>query len=117
MYCTSCGTQLQDTANYCSECGSQTGRATPRAQQAPRRLYRLAYDKKWAGVCAGLAKYMDVDVTLIRIATVAAFFCTASDSPVREASSTLKLIASNKRMSAGTKFPASRKIKSPGTNS
>jgi phage shock protein C len=76
MYCTSCGTQLQDTANYCSECGGQTGRATPRAQQAPRRLYRLAYDKKWAGVCAGLAKYMDVDVTLIRIATVAAFFCS-----------------------------------------
>jgi phage shock protein C len=76
MYCTSCGTQLQDTANYCSECGSQTGRATPRAQQAPRRLYRLAYDKKWAGVCAGLAKYMDVDVTLVRILVVAAFFCS-----------------------------------------
>ena len=27
MYCTSCGTQLQDTANYCSECGRQTARA------------------------------------------------------------------------------------------
>ena len=76
MYCTSCGTQLQDTANYCSECGSQTGRSTPRAQQAPRRLYRLAYDKKWAGVCAGIAKYLDVDVTLVRIAVVAAFFCS-----------------------------------------
>jgi len=77
MYCTSCGTQLQDTANYCSECGSQTARAKSAGpRQAPRRLYRLAYDKKWAGVCAGLARYLDVDVTLIRIATVAAFFCT-----------------------------------------
>ena len=76
MYCTSCGTQLQDTANFCSECGGATGRSTPRAEQAPRRLYRLAYDKKWAGVCAGLAKYLDVDVTLIRIAVVAAFFCS-----------------------------------------
>lgn len=77
MYCTSCGTQLQDTANYCSECGSQTSRARSAGpRQAPRRLYRLAYDKKWAGVCAGLARYLDVDVTLIRIATVAAFFCT-----------------------------------------
>jgi len=77
MYCTSCGTQLQDTANYCSECGRQTARATSTGpRQAPRRLYRLAYDKKWAGVCAGLARYMDVDVTLIRLATVAAFFCT-----------------------------------------
>lgn len=76
MYCTSCGTQLQDTANYCSECGGQTGRSAPPRQGAPRRLYRLAYDKKWAGVCAGLAKYLDVDVTLIRVLVVLAFFCT-----------------------------------------
>lgn len=76
MYCTSCGTQLQDTANYCSECGSQTGRSTPRTQEPPRRLYRLAYEKKWAGVCAGLAKYLDVDVTFIRILVVLAFFCS-----------------------------------------
>ena len=77
MYCTGCGTQLQDTANFCSDCGRQTGRTAPAsAQQAPRRLFRLAYDKKIAGVCAGLAKYLDVDVTLIRIAAVAAFFCT-----------------------------------------
>jgi phage shock protein C len=76
MYCTGCGTQLQDTANYCSECGRQTGRPSSAQYQAPRRLYRLAYDKKWAGVCAGLARYLDVDVTLIRIAVVAAFFCT-----------------------------------------
>ena len=75
MYCTSCGTQLQNTANFCSECGRQTGRAdAPR--WAPRRLHRLAYDKKWAGVCAGIAQYLDVDVTLIRILVVAAFFCT-----------------------------------------
>lgn len=77
MYCTSCGTQLQDTANYCFECGRQTARsASGSPRQAPRRLYRLAYDKKWAGVCAGLAQYLDVDVTLIRIMAVAAFFCS-----------------------------------------
>jgi len=77
MYCTGCGTQLQDTANYCSDCGRQTARsASPRPQGAPRRLYRLAYDKKLGGVCAGLAKYLDVDVTLVRIAAVAAFFCS-----------------------------------------
>jgi phage shock protein C len=75
MYCTSCGTQLQDTANYCSECGRETSRAGA-ARQAPRRLYRLAYDKKWAGVCAGIAQYLDVDPTLVRLAVVAAFFCS-----------------------------------------
>jgi phage shock protein C len=76
MYCTSCGTQLQDTANFCSDCGCQTARKSSAPPRAPRRLYRLAYDKKWAGVCAGLARYLDVDVTLIRIAVVAAFFCS-----------------------------------------
>jgi len=76
MYCTSCGTQLQDIANFCSECGCKTGRVTPPPHGAPRRLYRLAYDKKLAGVCSGLAKYLDVDVTLVRIAMVAVFFCS-----------------------------------------
>ena len=77
MYCTSCGTQIQDTANFCSECGHQTARKGPvSAQGAPQRLYRLAYDKKWAGICSGLAKYLDVDVTLVRIAVVAGFFCS-----------------------------------------
>ena len=27
-------------------------------------------EKKWLGVCAGLAKYMDVDPTVVRLATV-----------------------------------------------
>jgi len=76
MYCTSCGTQLQDIANFCSDCGCKTGRAAPPPQGAPRRLYRLAYDKKLGGVCSGLAKYLDVDVTLVRIAMVAVFFCS-----------------------------------------
>ena len=75
MYCTGCGTQLKDNANYCSECGRETG-LNARPQGAPRRLYRLAYDKKLAGICAGLAKYLDVDVTLVRIAVVAGFFCS-----------------------------------------
>ena len=76
MYCTSCGIQLQDVANFCSDCGCKTGRAAPPPQGAPRRHYRLAYDKKLGGVCSGLAKYLDVDVTLVRIAMVAVFFCS-----------------------------------------
>lgn len=34
---------------------------------APKRLYRLVKDKKIAGVCAGLAKYFNVDPALVRI--------------------------------------------------
>jgi len=32
----------------------------------PRRLVRIVSEKKVAGVCAGIADYLDVDVTLIR---------------------------------------------------
>jgi phage shock protein C len=31
------------------------------------RLYRSQTDKKWAGVCGGIAEYFDVDSTLIRL--------------------------------------------------
>lgn len=39
-------------------------------ENAPRRLVRLPADGKIAGVCAGLASYFEVDVTLIRLAWV-----------------------------------------------
>jgi len=72
MYCTHCGTQNQEVDNFCSHCGCETPRA--HAQQAPRRLYRLAYDKKIAGVCSGIAKYLDMDVTLVRILVITLIF-------------------------------------------
>ena len=31
-----------------------------------KRLVRNVQDKKIAGVCAGLADYLDIDVTLVR---------------------------------------------------
>ena len=62
MYCTTCGLQLQDTARYCSRCGSSTGPEVP-----PKRLYRILSQRKIAGVCAGFAKYLNMDVTLVRI--------------------------------------------------
>ena len=68
MYCTHCGRQLGDEAdNFCPSCGHETPRATAARVRAPRRLYRLTYDKMIAGVCSGLARYMDVDVALMRV--------------------------------------------------
>jgi phage shock protein PspC (stress-responsive transcriptional regulator) len=32
-----------------------------------KRLYRSRYDKKLGGVCAGLADYFEIDVTLVRL--------------------------------------------------
>ena len=76
MYCRNCGIQGADTDKFCRECGHQTP-AGQQAQQSrsttgdPQRLYRAMWDKKIAGVCSGFAQYLDVDVTLVRLAVVA----------------------------------------------
>ena len=33
----------------------------------PRKLYRSRTDRKLAGVCGGLAQYLNTDATLIRV--------------------------------------------------
>jgi phage shock protein PspC (stress-responsive transcriptional regulator) len=35
-----------------------------------KKLYRSRTDKKICGVCAGLAKYMNMDVTILRLITL-----------------------------------------------
>lgn len=76
MYCSACGTQIADHDNYCHACGRKTaheGEVHPSSApgyNAPRHVYRLIHDKKIAGVCSGLAKYFDVDVTLVRLIVV-----------------------------------------------
>ena len=73
MFCTNCGREVTQESRFCSQCGQGTRFETPAAGSgyyAPRRLYRLTYDKKIGGVCSGLAKYLDMDVTLVRLVTV-----------------------------------------------
>jgi phage shock protein C len=75
MYCTKCGTQLHDGAKFCSDCGSPTA-ANAYSRQAPYpKLSRPREDRKIAGVCAGFARYLGVDVTLIRLIWVILIFC------------------------------------------
>lgn len=76
MFCTKCGRELDATARFCAQCGATTGVA-PSPDAAPRRLFRLSTDKKIAGVCSGLAQYLDVDVSFLRILTVAVMIFTA----------------------------------------
>lgn len=40
-----------------------------------KRLYRKKYDKKICGVCSGIAEYLNIDPTVIRIAWLVAVFC------------------------------------------
>jgi len=38
------------------------------------RLYKDRTDKRICGVCSGIAKYLDVDPTIIRLGWLVAFF-------------------------------------------
>jgi phage shock protein C len=69
MYCCNCGKKLEDEARYCSVCGTARPPVRPPSgeerQSAPLR--RIREGKKIAGVCGGVARYFDIDVTLVRI--------------------------------------------------
>jgi len=95
MFCTRCGLELQNDAAYCSRCGLATGAPAAQRIWIPHRLSRPMHDKKIAGVCAGFARYLGVDVTLMRvlwvvtavftgvgfIAYVVAWICMPRDYP------------------------------------
>jgi phage shock protein C len=67
MFCTRCGLEMADDAAFCSRCGQPTGVPPVARVTPPRRLSRPMHEKKIAGVCAGFARYLDVDPTLMRI--------------------------------------------------
>ncbi len=67
--CERCLRDVPSDAHYCPVCGA-------RVTGAPRALRRRRDLEKLAGVCAGLAEYFDVDVTLVRVVYVVASFFT-----------------------------------------
>ncbi len=70
MYCPHCGKEYASGSNFCCQCGASLGATT-----RPRpKLTRSRHDKKIGGVCGGLAKYLEVDSTLIRVIWVLAAF-------------------------------------------
>ena len=62
MYCNACGKAIADDGRFCSYCGNVVG-----IPPTPKKLMRLRYDRKIAGVCSGLAQYFDLDISLVRI--------------------------------------------------
>ena len=69
MFCFNCGKELEEAAHYCSACGAQRAsvrRPAGEFQQRPP-LSRVREGKRVAGVCGGVARYFDLDVTLVRI--------------------------------------------------
>ena len=61
MYCNACGKVIAEDGRFCSYCGNVVGMPTP------KKLMRSRAERKIAGVCAGLAQYLDLDASLVRI--------------------------------------------------
>lgn len=67
MYCTICSFPLEDGDVFCAQCGGRTMEGNRLGRRPGRALARAARGKKLSGVCAGFARYFDVDVTLVRV--------------------------------------------------
>jgi phage shock protein C len=66
MYCTKCGQKFEVNDRFCAKCGAPTSPEYG-PQRARARFSRPVAQKSIAGVCAGFARYFDVDVSLMRI--------------------------------------------------
>ncbi len=62
MYCNACGKTIPDDARFCNYCGVGVGNSPIR-----KKLVRLRSDRKIAGVCSGLAVYLELDPILMRL--------------------------------------------------
>ena len=78
MICPSCQKEIADNSRFCYLCGARLGAPAAAPQTAPgagpRRLYRSATDRKLGGVCGGVAEYLEVDPTIIRVLLVLCLF-------------------------------------------
>jgi phage shock protein C len=80
MICMGCQKVIADGSRFCYNCGAkqaETGpaQAAPAPSRSSKKLMRSSTDKKLGGVCAGVAAYLDLDVTLVRVLWVLAFLC------------------------------------------
>lgn len=74
MYCPNCSREIADYSNFCYFCGARQQRTPEGTHRAARRLLRSSVDRKIAGVCGGLAEYLEVDSTLIRLICILLVF-------------------------------------------
>ena len=63
MFCPQCGKEYTQRVNFCCQCGAAM--FTPAGPR--KKLARSRTDRKIAGVCGGVAEYLDIDSTLVRI--------------------------------------------------
>jgi len=62
MFCLHCGGEIADSSKYCASCG-----ARQRQMTSYKKLTLSSTDSKIAGVCGGIAEYLNVDPTVVRL--------------------------------------------------
>jgi len=67
MVCGNCQREIAEYSNFCYFCGARQHAAPPGPPRASRRLTRSVVDCKIAGVCGGIAEYLEIDSTLVRL--------------------------------------------------
>jgi len=68
MTCIRCQESIPDEAAYCQFCGARQSHEN--SQSSMRYLRRSHVDRQVAGVCGGIARYLDVDPVFVRLAWV-----------------------------------------------
>jgi len=76
MVCNHCKRELTEHSNFCYYCGAPQCPAASATPPVQKRLMRSSVDSKIAGVCGGIAEYMDVDPTVVRLVWVLITFFT-----------------------------------------
>lgn len=67
MICGHCQRELAPYSNFCYFCGARQHVHPEGSPGASRRLMRSVTDCKIAGVCGGIAEYLEIDSTLVRL--------------------------------------------------
>lgn len=73
MNCPNCQREIAADSNFCYLCGARQVAQPGPSGGSPllaKRLMRSAVDCKIAGVCGGIAEYLEVDSTLVRLVWV-----------------------------------------------
>ena len=66
MMCIRCSREIDTDSTFCRFCGAKVRDPSTR----PRRLTRLPDAGRLGGVCAGIASYLNTDVTFVRLGWV-----------------------------------------------
>jgi phage shock protein PspC (stress-responsive transcriptional regulator) len=67
MNCQNCQKEIAEYSNFCYYCGARQHSGPSAAPRLQKRLMRSSTDCKLGGVCGGIAEYLDVDSTIVRL--------------------------------------------------